>query len=188
MISMQYRFVLPADYDMQIIRQRISDKGHLLDNFPGLMFKAYLFADTLNAESPAPFKLYAPFYLWENTLGMKRFLCSSGFEGVQRSFGRPQLMSWIPLAQTVLPSVRQARYASRALVKLKPLASLETLEAEEEKYVQAQITRNNALACISALDPHNWTLMRFSLYAQSNPLVDGVDIEFYQVGYVAGPS
>jgi hypothetical protein len=34
MLAMQYRFVLPADYDMAIIRQRIHERGHLLDGFP----------------------------------------------------------------------------------------------------------------------------------------------------------
>jgi len=40
MIAMQYRFPLPADYDMAIIDRRIADKGHLTDGFPGLLFKA----------------------------------------------------------------------------------------------------------------------------------------------------
>ncbi|MGO6908064.1 DUF4865 family protein, partial [Rhizobium ruizarguesonis] len=44
MITMQYSFTLPADYDMSIIDRRIRDKGPLLDGFPNLGFKAYLSA------------------------------------------------------------------------------------------------------------------------------------------------
>ena len=44
MIAMQYSFVLPADYDMAIVRERIAVKGKLLDDLPGLAFKAYLHA------------------------------------------------------------------------------------------------------------------------------------------------
>lgn len=43
-VAMQYSFVLPADYDMNIIKQRIASKGHLLDDFPGLIFKTCLIA------------------------------------------------------------------------------------------------------------------------------------------------
>jgi hypothetical protein len=45
MITMQYRIALPADYDMDIIRRRIAERGHLTDDFPQLSFKAYLYAD-----------------------------------------------------------------------------------------------------------------------------------------------
>lgn len=31
MLAMQYRFVLPADYDMTIIKRRINDHGHKMD-------------------------------------------------------------------------------------------------------------------------------------------------------------
>ena len=42
MYSMQYRVQLPADYDMEIIRNRVRRTGHLMDGYPGLEFKAYL--------------------------------------------------------------------------------------------------------------------------------------------------
>ena len=45
MIAMQYRFALPTDYDMGIVRRRIVEKGPLLDDFPNLKFKAYLWAE-----------------------------------------------------------------------------------------------------------------------------------------------
>ena len=32
MIATQYRFPLPADYDMAIIDRRIADRGHLTDD------------------------------------------------------------------------------------------------------------------------------------------------------------
>src|SRR5699024_8559939 len=64
MIAMQYSIGLPADYDMAIIRRRIADKGHLMDDCPGLAFKAYLYAARDDAGLHAPDNLYAPFYLW----------------------------------------------------------------------------------------------------------------------------
>ncbi len=44
MLAMQYSFTLPADYDMAIIQDRITRFGHLLDNAPQLLIKAYLYA------------------------------------------------------------------------------------------------------------------------------------------------
>ncbi|WP_210497566.1 DUF4865 family protein, partial [Pantoea ananatis] len=44
MLAMQYRFVLPADYDMTIIQRRIDDNGYKMAGFPGLIFKAWLYA------------------------------------------------------------------------------------------------------------------------------------------------
>jgi hypothetical protein len=44
MLAMQYSFTFPADYDMAIIERRIAENGHRLDGFPGLLFKAYLYA------------------------------------------------------------------------------------------------------------------------------------------------
>ena len=44
MIAMQYKIVLPSDYPMETIEARIKEKGHLLDGFPGLIFKAYLYS------------------------------------------------------------------------------------------------------------------------------------------------
>ena len=41
MIAMQYRFRLPTSFDTGIIERRIRDSGHLLDNFPGLLLKAW---------------------------------------------------------------------------------------------------------------------------------------------------
>lgn len=37
MLAMQYRFTLPADYDMAIVRRRIADFGHRLDACPQLI-------------------------------------------------------------------------------------------------------------------------------------------------------
>lgn len=39
MIASQYKIVLPSDYDMGIIRQRVKVNGHKTDGFYGLKFK-----------------------------------------------------------------------------------------------------------------------------------------------------
>ena len=83
---MQYEITLPADYEMGIIRNRVTTKGALTDDFEGLGLKAYLVQDRANG---AEVNQYAPFYLWNSTTGMSRFLWGGQFfSGICQSFGR----------------------------------------------------------------------------------------------------
>lgn len=108
MLAMQYTITLPDDYDMAVIRQRIRDKGHLLDGFDGLLFKAYLYA--CRGEDGAQ-NLYAPFYVWRDTAGTDRFLRGPGFAALSADFGRPAVRLWAVSALTGAPD-RQARWAT----------------------------------------------------------------------------
>ena len=64
MIAMQYSIALPADYDMAIVRRRIADQRHLLDDCPGLAFKAWLHAARDDRDLPSRANLSAPFHPW----------------------------------------------------------------------------------------------------------------------------
>ena len=46
---MQYKILLPDDYDMNIIRQRVSVNGYKTDGFQDLLFKAYLIAEKVDS-------------------------------------------------------------------------------------------------------------------------------------------
>ena len=79
MLAMQYSFTLPADYDISVIREWIATNGHLIDGFPLLVSKAFLYASRDQGRSYACENFYSPFYLWESTEGMNNFLVSSSF-------------------------------------------------------------------------------------------------------------
>ncbi|MDH2432082.1 DUF4865 family protein [Pokkaliibacter sp. MBI-7] len=182
MIAMNYRFVLPADYDMAVIRQRIASKGHLLDGFPELVFKAWLYADIHSQTWPATQNVYAPFYLWRGSGGMRQFLCSPGFAALQGDFGRPDVLSWIPLYQHVGTSVQQARFAVRELSAIPSSLALAGLEQQQQQWLDTQQQRG-ALASISAFDPQHWQLLRFTLWAA--PVELQPQQEGYELGYLA---
>jgi hypothetical protein len=61
MHAMQYEITLPADYDMEIIRERVATRGAALDDFAGLGLKAYLIRE--RGVDGSPVNQYAPFYL-----------------------------------------------------------------------------------------------------------------------------
>ena len=86
MIAMQYSFVLPADYEMEIIERRIRTKGPLLDGFPHLRFKAYL-STRKDGDLAAKENLYAPFYLWDHADGLSNFLAGPGFATLTQGLG-----------------------------------------------------------------------------------------------------
>jgi hypothetical protein len=187
MITMQYRIALPADYDMEIIRRRIAERGHLTDHFPHLAFKAYLFADHSAATGRGGENLYAPFYLWHNTQGMNEFLGGAGFAGVVESFGRPIVQTWSVWRADVAADLCSATHATRELVPIPANTALGELRDTEQARLQNDLDRG-ALAAVSAYDPAQWNLLRFRLWRDVAQRPDGDDVDVYRVGHISQPS
>jgi hypothetical protein len=187
MIAMQYNFTLPADYDMAIVDRRIRDKGPLLDNFPGLAFKAYLTARKRGGGLENRENLYAPFYLWESSEGLSNFLCGAGFAGVTDAFGWPQVKTWIVWEAKVSTHIRSAKFATREILSTEPYAPLADLRKRESEEVIADIDRGEALASVAAFEPTSWTRIRFRLWAElpKSELRSGV--QAYHVGHLSLP-
>ena len=144
MIAMQYVFTPPADYDMGRIVDRVATRGGAFDDFPGLLFKAFLMSEA--GRDGALANRYAPFYVWRSPDAMRHFLAHPGFAGVCASFGRPQVRTWLPLK--VVP----------------PTGTIETLDLNEEAVpegtdVAALIEAEHA-ADVVGLDPTGWRLLQ----------------------------
>ena len=91
---------------MGIIRKRVADFGHMLDDRAGLGLKAYLIREV--GMDGSPVNQYAPFYLWNDPGAMGHFLVGGGgFQGIIRDFGRPAVHHWAGLA-TVAGASRSA--------------------------------------------------------------------------------
>ena len=156
MLAMQYRFTLPADYDMAIVRRRIANFGHRLDACPQLIVKAYLYAQ--RSEGSAE-NLYAPFYLWNSSAGMSDFLTDEGFRGsARRSAGRVSIIGcrgWRISIALIWPGPPGRPVRSR----LSPL---------QRSACAASATAGgpSALASIVAFDPADWRLVRLDLWRE----------------------
>ncbi|KRF02011.1 D-amino acid aminotransferase [Frateuria sp. Soil773] len=186
MIAMQYGFTLPADYDMAIIRRRIADKGHLLDDFAGLAFKAYLHAARDDRELPSRDNLYAPFYLWRDGDGMNAFLGGAGFAALARDFGRPAVRTWLPWQAELAEDLRDAASATRERIAVPAHADLGELRRTEAAAAR-QDRADGALAAIAAYDPARWTLLRFRLWPTLRPDLAREGRQLYRVGHVSQP-
>ncbi len=130
MLAMQYRFTLPADYDMAIVRRRIADVGHRLDACPQLIVKAYLYAQ--RSEGSAE-NLYAPFYLWNSSAGMSDFLTGEGFKGLSQAFGWPRVNHWLPwLTHFDRPHLAEAAWATCQEQIIAPYSDLPALRRQQQ--------------------------------------------------------
>ncbi|MGR9170875.1 DUF4865 family protein [Rhizobium sp. KDH_Rht_773_N] len=181
MMAMQYSFTLPADYDMDIIDRRIRDKGPAMDGFPHLGFKAFLSAR--RGEFGCRENLYAPFYLWDRPEGAGDFICGPGFAALEQAFGRPRIRCWIVWQAHVLPDLAEARFAQSELLSIAPRTSLPDLRQQEMDLAEQEAGGKHVLARIAAFDPHDWTIVRFGLYAEAPPASDGKQV--YRVGHLS---
>ena len=158
MIAKQYTIKLPADYDMEIIRRRVRDRGSVFDDWPGLKFKAYLISE---ASAGATANRYAPFYVWHDTAGANEFLYGDGFAGIETSFGRPLIEHWIGLGMRVAGGTRP-RSATREDVLV---LDREDLARVRERELTRLESAGDAYAAVVALDPYRWQLVRFALWS-----------------------
>lgn len=187
MIAMQYNFPLPADYDMAIIDRRIREKGPLLDNLPGLKFKAYLTARKGDAVTGSRQNFYSPFYVWQQEEGLSDFVCGPGFSALTENFGRPQVNTWIAWHAETSADIRRTKFATREVATIGAETSLAELRAKEIEAAAQAISSGEALASVAAFEPTHWTLVRFRLSAElpKDPARPGV--QTYDVGHLSLP-
>ncbi|MBO1334444.1 DUF4865 family protein [Streptomyces sp. VRA16 Mangrove soil] len=180
---MQYEITLPADYDMDIIRERVAAKGHLLDDFPGLGAKAYLIRE--RGVHGSPVNQYAPFYLWSTPQGMNSFLWGPGFQGIVQDFGRPVVQHWTGLAHEEGPaSAAPARTAVRARTPIGAADHLPDLVAGAVRETAGLASRDGVLYAAAGIDPRTWELLTFSVWEHDAPEADG---DVFQVLHLSRP-
>jgi hypothetical protein len=185
MYAMQYEITLPADYDMQIIRQRVADRGHMTDAFAGLGVKAYLIRERGKAGSAL--NQYAPFYLWNDNAGMNRFLWEGGgFQAIVDSFGRPMAQTWSGiLCRRGGADISQARFATRERVGIARESDLSQAARESSAEAARIAARSDACIAACAIDPRTWERVSFALWSVS-PDAD-VPGERYEVLHLSTP-
>lgn len=183
MHAMQYAITLPADYDMEIIRDRVATRGHLLDAFPGLGLKAYLMRER---EDGSPVNQYAPFYLWATPEGMNSFLWGPGFQGIVNDFGRPAVRHWAGLAYEEGPAHTAApRTATRRAAPLGAATAPGEAVAEAVERHAEEARSDGVVASALAIDPRHWELLSFTLWAGTEtPAGAG---ERFQVLHLSAP-
>jgi hypothetical protein len=182
--AMQYDIGLPADYDMAIIRERVASKGHLLDGLGGLSVKAYLLRERGDYSSS---NAYAPFYLWQDTTAMLKFLCGGGgFSGIVQSFGRPCVRTWLGAGfKFGSDEEPAAKWATRMTGASRPGEDPSVLAEELNGWLDCTLQTSGAQSALVGVDPATWETVKFALWAERPQLAP--DTVVYEVLHVSRP-
>ncbi|GAA2904077.1 DUF4865 family protein [Streptomyces mexicanus] len=183
MHAMQYELPLPADYDMDIVRDRVARLGHRLDDWEGLGLKTYLMRERGTHGSPVD--QYGPFYLWNTVEGMNSFLWDGAFQGLVGDFGRPRVHQWTGLAyEEGRAADSPPAVAVRHRAPVPEGAALGEFMAEAVDGTRRLAGRDGAVLAAAAVDTSRWELVRFSLWARGAPDTPG---EVFQVLHTSAP-
>lgn len=186
MIAKQYPIALPTDYDMNIIRRRVAEKGKAFDAYPGLLFKAFLISERGRG---APLNQYAPFYVWKETEALWDFVAGSGFGGIVESFGRPSILTWLPLALEIHQEFRRdaVRSALREDMSIPFDADLPVFRKTQGEALKSAIASDSGIALqVAAVNIEHWSMVRFTLrYDQPAAIVPGA--QAYEVLHLSAP-
>jgi len=185
MIGMQYIFPLPDDHDMQTIRNRVAERGHLFDKLEGLFEKAFLISE--KGIAGASKNSYAPFYLWNHDEAISNFLVSDKFKAVSEAFGRPSVKTWLLLYTSIGPAkLDKPTFATREIVDIPPESDLEQMRRIEYKVHRqwAEQPANN-LGFIG-FDAEAWKIVRFALWTGSPESVPA-GTETFEVVHLSAP-
>jgi hypothetical protein len=185
-LATQYSIALPLDYDMSVIRQRVAERGHLLDAVPGLGLKAYLVEDVGRGGRR---NQYAPFYLWSDpTAAAAFFWGGGGFSGIVRDFGRPSVATWLGAAFRRGPAFDVAPTAATITRwALAPAGDPADEAARLRDAAEEQAGSSDLHSVAAVIDPFRWEALLFALRisAPTPPPLDGT---VFEVLHVSAPA
>jgi hypothetical protein len=181
MHALQYEMTLPADYDMGIIRARVTRVSPALEEWAGLGLKAYLIRE--RGVHGSPVNQYAPFYLWNTVEGMNRFLWGGAFQGLVDDFGRPAVRQWTGLGCAEGTGSRPA-IAVRRRRPVPEAVELTVLMEDAVAEAERLAAEDGAVLAAAAVDAHRWELVHFSLWEHDAPKADG---DVFEVLHLSEP-
>lgn len=131
MIATQYKIILPSNYDMNIIKDRVKNNGHKTDGFEDLKIKLYLITE--KGENNNLQNSYCPLYIWKDSKGLNKFLFDGFYDNIITSFGWQKVNVGIPLIDTTTQDFKNIKYIFEVTKEIKPQESLKNLKDEIEK-------------------------------------------------------
>lgn len=179
MIGMQYKVILPSDYDMNVIRERVHNNGFKMDGFQDLKWKLYLIAEKDRNGSLQ--NEYAPLYLWEKHAGMNKFLFEGFYDNIVNSFGWQQVNIGIPIVDTTSETIKNAKFAVEFTYEMEPSLRLERVAGEMKR---EESEAAGALASITIYNPDKWKYTKIYFFDKLAAKVSDRG-KVYEVLYVA---
>ena len=182
MFIAHYAHRLPANYDIDLIRNRAHARGHLFDAIPELTFKAFLLRE--RGRFGATENEYSSLYLWRKDEGFRDFLVDGRTRSVTGSFGRPGIETRVAL-DARKGRGREAHFAYKQELDIPVDQDLTSAFAAEIERVSDIAAGPGAVAATVGVDVASWKFTRVLL--SENELGGGEAGVAYQVLYLAQP-
>ncbi|MCA8302336.1 DUF4865 family protein [Burkholderia seminalis] len=182
MLTAYYVHRLPADYDLDIIRNRVRERGALWDDTPDLLFKGFLLREA--GRYGATENGYASFYLWRHEQAFARFVTAGRYRVVTDSFGRAPIETQVVL-EARKGRASTGRFARLETLDIPPDADLDATLAGEIVRNRETAARQGVVAAAVSLDPLRWRLTR-AVVTEHEPDEGGAGT-VYQVLHLARP-
>lgn len=186
MIGMQYTFPLPDNYDMDSLRRQIAEWSPAFDEMDGLYQKAFLISK--QGIHGALENSYAPYFFWSYAAAVTNFLVSDSFKAVSEFYGRPAVMSWLPLyfssgkAQRAKPI-----FATKEIIDIAPDTNLQQVRGQQYKQHRQWAEHPENQSGFIGLDANTWKIVRLALWTQPQEnLPEGV--EGFEVVHLSAPA
>lgn len=154
MIAMQYKILLPDEYDMDNIRQRVKNNGYKTDGFQDLIFKAYLINE--KSDTPKCHNEYSPLYLWKDSGGMNRFIFDGFYNNILQSFGWQKINIGIPLLCDLDKDFSDSKYAMEIENDILPTNQMKSLSFLK--------TSDRCLGKVLIYNPDKWKYVEYRFY------------------------
>ena len=182
MIIAHYAHRLPADYDIDIIRNRAKARGHLFDAIPELHFKGFLLRE--RGRFGAIQNEYSSLYLWRKDEGFRDFLLGGRYKSVTDSFGRAQIETRFAL-EAQRGSGGEARFLYKQTLVIPHDADLTSAFAAEIERNRETAREPGTVVAAVGVDVHHWKFTRILLSEREPSGASGE--EAYQILYLAKP-
>ena len=181
MIGMQYKVILPKNYDMGIIRKRVQDNGHKMDGFPGLNIKAYLITEA--EKNGNLYNSYAPLYIWNNYQGMNKFIFEGYYDNILESFGWQQINIGVHLSINLDKDINKSRYVVEYAGNISESNSLiNTPFTTIDQYVE---NVEKSLGNLLVYNPDKWVYSQFSFYQEKPKVYSSDHLTVYEVLHIS---
>lgn len=115
---------------MDIIRERVENNGFKTDEFPGLLFKAYLITDK---EEGGLENSYCPLYVLRDSQGMNKFIFDCYYDNIIGSFGWHQIEIGVPLSIDLSENYLDSKYVLEESMDIVEQPSLKSVPTDFQR-------------------------------------------------------
>lgn len=154
MQAMRYEINLPADYDMTLIRERVTRTGYLMDGFEDLYFKVFLISEISSGNLT---NSYCPLYVWKQTDGMSKFIFDGYFDNILSSFGWQQIEIGITSNILLSKQFTKSKFVTEEASAILPVKSL-------KQSMPSLSLAENETGKLVIYNPDKWQTVTYTFY------------------------